>query len=311
MADNLLQQYVVQTLESFVLGFAAEMSYITDRNSSLKGSWYLSPAQHAIEFVVTNMFTITTFLYYINKVFNHHAGLEKFISDLGDKAAGTKRSWLERVVHVSLVVTFIMTLKFTYVKGFMLFVLQPCHITNLMYIYLLTLDTRRKLPHIMFNILLHLSWGILLAVVQPDLRDSHQFMEKHFFWYEHIILLALPIWCMWKKRFYVMPLQMNLALASFLGLAVYHSLILATVSLLSGVNVNYMLKPPIGLLEMFGAFYRPVMYLFCFALTFLMRFVIWEVVIRAVDKLRGHQLVDGGDKDQNLIQKSNRVKKEE
>ena len=155
------------------------------------------------------------------------------------------------------------------------------------------MDRFSKLSHMMFNIALHHSWGVLMAIMQPDLRDSTQFLEVPFFWFEHIVLLVIPCWAIWTGRFFLNPLSIKLATASFFIIAIYHSLLLTTVALVTGVNLNYVLKPPLGVLELFGIYYRPIMYLFCFFITLFTRYVLWAGVYKLIQSAKSFSAVDG------------------
>jgi uncharacterized membrane protein YwaF len=169
---------------------------------------------------------------------------------------------------------------YKYHKGASLFMTQPCHMSIIGYALLLSplADRQSKFNQVVFNMLVNQSWGAILAIVQPDLRDTHQFLEKEFFWFEHYILLAIPAYAIWTKRYHIIPKQAAFTLASFLSLAVYHSLILASCSIFTGVNLNYLLSPPVGILMWFGPWYRVVMYTACLPITFLNRYVVWASV---------------------------------
>lgn len=166
--------------------------------------------------------------------------------------------------------------------------LQPCHVNVMIYAALLCPLTDRfsKMPHLVFNILIYQSWGVIMAIIAPDLRDSNQFLEKFFFWYEHYILLIIPAYSIYTRRFHIIPGNFDLTMASFFILAVYHSLVLTAISLITATNLNYLLKPPVGILENFGPYYRAVMYCACLPITFFTRFVIWYPVELVLEKAR-------------------------
>lgn len=62
-----LADLIINPLESLVLVFAAEMPFHTDQSTSLTGSWFISPRQHAVEILLVNMVAISSFLIYVKK----------------------------------------------------------------------------------------------------------------------------------------------------------------------------------------------------------------------------------------------------
>jgi hypothetical protein len=101
---------------------------------------------------------------------------------------------------------------------------------------------------------------------------------------EHYALLITPVILVYNNRLTVFPRSYVFAFASFLLKGIYHSAVLAVVSLLSGKNLNYLLLPPPGPLEWFGQFYRAVMYAFCTFLTLVTRFGLVELVLRIIPR---------------------------
>ncbi|KAF9993686.1 hypothetical protein BGZ80_008059 [Entomortierella chlamydospora] len=96
---------------------------------------------------------------------------------------------------------------------------------------------------------------------------------------------------------------MDVFFMSFSIFALYHSFILSTISLLKGENLNYLLVPPPGILQSFGKWYRPVMYMFCVLLT-LTRYVLVEVVIQILPRRSINPAIDeakSGDKKRKLL----------
>jgi hypothetical protein len=125
-----------------------------------------------------------------------------------------------------------------------------------------------------------------MALAQPDFRDYWQFMEIPVFWLEHCLLLIVPLYCVYSQRFCVLPANRDLTLASFSVIAVYHSLILSIACILTGKNLNYLFCPPLGPLEVFGTWYRPVMYVFCLFVTVFTRQILWGLTLKVMDQVR-------------------------
>lgn len=89
----------------------------------------------------------------------------------------------------------------------------------------------------------------LLAIIFPDTRDYHQLFELEVFWIEHILLVLVPIYFMLTNRYIVLQQTWHMTVACYLIMALYHSLVLAFISILTGYNLNYMLNPPPGRLR--------------------------------------------------------------
>lgn len=121
------------------------------------------------------------------------------------------------------------------------------------------------IPRLLFNIYLHTLWGAVLALVFPDLRDHDMLGEVFNFFLgksgkftqsksirrrlinivlEHGLILVVPFYLLYTKRYNALPVSMDVALFSFYLYASYHSPLLHAVSLWSGYNINYTLVPP-------------------------------------------------------------------
>jgi hypothetical protein len=59
--------FLADPLERFVLQLAPPLPRETDWSTSLNGSWYLSPAQHGLEFILWNALLIYACWYYVKK----------------------------------------------------------------------------------------------------------------------------------------------------------------------------------------------------------------------------------------------------
>ena len=148
-----------------------------------------------------------------------------------------------------------------------IFLLQPCHLYAFTLCTLPLLPQRSFLPHFLFNVMIYILWGAMLAVIFPDLRDYAQLFELENFWIEHALVLILPIYFVVTKKYQLFPFSLSFAFTSWVAFALYHSAILCTAALTVGKNLNYMLAPPPGPLEYFGDAYRAVMFTFCIFLT--------------------------------------------
>ncbi|RKP12490.1 hypothetical protein BJ684DRAFT_20977, partial [Piptocephalis cylindrospora] len=133
-----------------------------------------------------------------------------------------------------------------------------------------------RLTHVIFNLYLQVTWGTLLALLVPDLRDYSAFLEVENFYFEHYALLLFPLYLTIQGRFIVWRPTWEGAIAGFLALSFYHSGVLAPLALITGRNLNYMLSPPPGTLISTAGWYRLIMYGFGLAFTFIQRYVFVE-----------------------------------
>ncbi|KAI9183080.1 hypothetical protein H9P43_003997 [Blastocladiella emersonii ATCC 22665] len=273
----------MQFVGDFVQSWSADLPLEMDRESSIYGSWYLSPVQHGIEFVLFNAFFVVFFVVFLKRALLPGTPVDAALR-LAKKGASAKRSKLDMTIVAILVASLSLVTYHKSNSGSLNFMLQPCHVSMLTLIVMLLWDQRSSVPHVMYNIYLHTMWGTLLAILSPDLRDAKQPLEAENFWFEHWALLITPLLLAWSNRLAVFPRSFDLAMAAFLAKALYHSLVLAPVALRSGNNLNYMLEPPLGPLELFKEFYRLVMYLFCCLLTYFTRYVLVEIVFMLVPR---------------------------
>ncbi|ORZ37837.1 transmembrane protein [Catenaria anguillulae PL171] len=273
----------MQLLGDFVKSWSADLPYDLDRTSSIYGSWYLSPTQHGVEFVLFNLFFVWAFRHFLAKSLKRGTPIDHAIQ-AAKRAALPTRSRLDVLMALVLTASLSLVTFHKYNSGNLNFLLQPCHVSMVTLIVMLLWDQRSSVPHVIFNIYLHTVWGTLLAILSPDLRDAKQFLERDNFWFEHWALLITPLIVAWSNRLAIFPPSFDLAMASFLFKALYHSLVLSAVALRTGNNLNYMLEPPLGPLELFAELYRLVMYLFCCALTFFTRYVLVKYALKMVPR---------------------------
>ncbi|KAF9392862.1 hypothetical protein CPB97_008453 [Podila verticillata] len=269
-----------ENMGDYLLAIAAEMPFETDWNSSLNGSWYLSPRRHTVEFLIYNVLFFLTVRYFYRRAL--YPGSP--ISQLFDVYKAPRfKSKIEIAVLVTLATSLLITVSHKWARGGMIYLLQPCHMSAMMLIAILAGPKTKKWPHILLNIYFHIMWGTMLALLSPDLRDYDQVFEVENFYIEHYLLLLTPFYMIWSNRYVIWPVSMDVALMSFSFFALYHSAILSSMALLRGQNLNYLLMPPPGPLQSFGKWYRPVMYMFCVLLT-MSRYFFVEVLIQVIPR---------------------------
>jgi len=92
----------------------------------------------------------------------------------------------------------------------------------------------------------------ILALLTPDLSDCDMFLEIPFFFLHHICLLIIPVYYITTRRVSVLggcdisSLVRNLKywVLSCAYFALFYFPFVSTLSVWSGINLNYMLSPP-------------------------------------------------------------------
>jgi adenylate cyclase len=157
-------------------------STVPDLNSSLDGSWYLSPSQHVLEYLGMNAAFPWLFQAYLSKSLQSGTNLEKVLHSKLPFAH--VEPLVDKILLAMLVASLGLTVVHKVVRRSAVFLLQPCHVSALALIVLLRMDPTQEKTHIAFNIYLHCMWGAALALLVPDLRDYNAFLEVENFWIE-------------------------------------------------------------------------------------------------------------------------------
>ncbi|KAF7722479.1 hypothetical protein EC973_003099 [Apophysomyces ossiformis] len=246
-------------LERQIRRLAKELPVETDWSQSTQGSWYIHPRQHAIEIV----FLSTTFAcasgYFLYQTLRPGTLIHKLITHFEPPGPA---SFTESLVLTSLIGSLALTLTHKIIRGNVLFMLQPCHMSALLLILVMSFpDKSSPIPHLLFNIYLHTQWGGLAALIFPDLRDHYLIGETFNFFAEHVLILAAPIYMIYSRRYLVLPATPDMALLSFFVYSFFHSPLLHLCALKSGLNLNYLFAPPpIKFLVKLGPMYRMALY---------------------------------------------------
>ncbi|KAG1181371.1 hypothetical protein G6F36_009935 [Rhizopus arrhizus] len=291
-------------LEGFILAIAADVPTETDWAQSSYGSWYNDPRQHGLEllFLATFYASITFILF--RRVLKPGKRHYKLLTEFQPPK---KASLTEKGMTIALASSLSLTLIHKIIRNRVWFMLQPCHISGLLLVFALLYPNKQSpLPHILFNIYLHLQWGALAALAFPDLREHSLIGETFNFFAEHVLLLIVPIYMIYSRRYVVLPKSKEILFLSFFSYCFFHTPVLHTLSLASGFNLNYMwTPPPIKLLLDLGPSYRIVMYGVAFILKFITRFICVETILT----LMSHKQLQAGKNNNNNSQIHKKSKK--
>lgn len=297
-------------LESWILAIAADVPVETNWAQSSYGSWYNQPRQHGLEIMfLASMYGLTTW-YLFRRLLTPGSKNYKLLSQFQPPA---RASLTERGMTLALICSLLLTLTHKIIRGRVWFMLQPCHMSGvLLLITLVYPDKRSPIPHIFFNIYLHLQWGALAALAFPDLREHTMIGETFNFFAEHILLLVVPVYMIYCRRFVVLPKSKEILLLSFFSYSFFHTPVLHVTSLISGFNLNYMFAPPpIKPLLQLGPFYRIAMYFAAFVFKFVTRFICVELILAIMPRKKivssPAQTNSSGNNNNNKIRKSKKI----
>ncbi|KAG1174618.1 hypothetical protein G6F70_007328 [Rhizopus microsporus] len=272
-------------IESWIIAIAADVPLETDWAQSSYGSWYNNPRQHGLElFFLATIYATATIIFF-RRLLRPGSRHYKLITEFEPPQ---KASITEKGMTLALASSLTLTLIHKIIRNRVWFMLQPCHMSGfLLVLSLLYPNKRSPLPHILFNIYLHLQWGALAALAFPDLREHYLIGETFNFFAEHALLLIVPIYMIYSRRYVVLPKSKEILCLSFFTYCFFHTPVLHALSLTSGFNLNYMwTPPPIKILLDLGPSYRIVMYGVAFILKFITRFICVETLLTVMPRKR-------------------------
>ncbi|KAK3814553.1 MAG: TMEM164 family-domain-containing protein [Linnemannia elongata] len=276
-----LEQEVVNPASKFVEKYAFEMPSVTDLTDTYKGTWYLSPRQHTIEFVCYNVLFFV--LLRVGLQLFRKKG-SAFYSPRLDQLTESINSnvlaghVMDKAVLVLLCGSYALTVYHKVFGDSYMYLLQPCHVNLLLLIFTMVGPKESKVTRMAFNSYLHYIWATIFALSFPDTTENGLYLVIENFWFEHYLLLLVPIYLIYTGRFVVFPLSFSYAVFSYALFCLFHSFVLSGLGLLTGHNLNYMLVPPNSpLMHMLGKYYRLVIYSGIFISCLVSRYILVEV----------------------------------
>ncbi|XP_063853538.1 transmembrane protein 164-like isoform X2 [Scylla paramamosain] len=158
------------------------------------------------------------------------------------KDRGGKRALL---VLVSMI--FGMEVGFKLASKQIIYLLNPCHVTTAIQIYLLAAPPSRFVTAV-FRVHLNFLNGAVLALVFPVTNSRQLPFEVEMYWVEHVMMLVTPYYLLRLGGVYTVEDQwdMSWTIMSLGILLIYHFLPLQLIGMLSQVNLNNMLCPAIS-----------------------------------------------------------------
>lgn len=229
---------------------------IASKKITSNGLWYLSPEDHAREFILFNFLMIL--LFYItlrkgNASAREHGNYNRGDNDLNNsrfypsqhKTSLQTLPMMLKVYRGILTVCLIVTVLHKWNGNKLPNLLMPCHITTFLLLYSLwSLNYQRA--ETVFNVSIYFMFFTWLAIAVPDLRDLNQFGERINFWVHHWILAIIPLHILYTEHYRVNNEEhYYLKLTICFGIFIHYDVMLIA-AIMTGFNVGYMLFPPPG-----------------------------------------------------------------
>ncbi|KAF9996181.1 hypothetical protein BGZ80_009452 [Entomortierella chlamydospora] len=278
-----VETYIVNPAAKFVeKNIAMEMPIVTDLTDTYKGTWYLSPRQHTIEFVCYNVlfFVLLRVAFYIFRK-KGSAFYSPRLDQLSESISNNVLSAhvMDKAVLILLCGSYALTVYHKVFGDNFMYLLQPCHVNLLLLIFTMVGPKGSKVTTMAFNSYLHYIWATIVALSFPDSTDNGLWLVIENFWFEHYLLLLVPVYLIYTGRFAVYPLSFSYAVFSYALFSLFHSFVLSSFGLITGHNLNYMLVPPNSpVMHNFGKYYRLAVYVTMFVMCLVSRYVIVEVL---------------------------------
>ncbi|XP_063376244.1 transmembrane protein 164 [Cydia fagiglandana] len=162
----------------------------------------------------------------------------------------------KRLLVILLALLWGMEIGFKFASRTVIYLLNPCHVTTLMQIYLLAAPPSRTVTAV-FRIHLYLLNGPLLAFLFPETASRQIPAEAALYWIQHGMMCVIPYYLLRIGGVYnVEPLgDFNWAIVSYCLNLLYHFIILQAIAIPAQVNLNHIICP--ALLDPFeGPWYR-------------------------------------------------------
>ncbi|XP_035726923.1 transmembrane protein 164-like [Vespa mandarinia] len=201
------------------------------RNVGPECAYYLSTKRKIIETAFVSIFIISFWVWGFKKI-----TLPKRLPYINQDRLGKK----VLLIIMSMVLGVEIGFKFT--SRTIIYLLNPCHITTAMQIYLLAADPSPMVTSI-FRIHMNLMNGPVLAFLFPETESRRIFPDKAVYYIQHGLMLVIPYYLLRIGGVYnVEPLSdLNWSILSYGFNLAYHFWILQLIALPVQVNLSHML----------------------------------------------------------------------
>ncbi|KYM86671.1 hypothetical protein ALC53_03821 [Atta colombica] len=201
------------------------------RNVGPECASYLTLKRRIIETLFISVFIISCIIWGLKRI-----TLPKKLAYVGQDRVG------RRVLLIMMSLVLGMEIGFKFTSRTVIYLLNPCHITTALQLYLLAADPSPMVTTI-FRIHLNLLNGPVLAYLFPETESRIIFADKALYYIQHGLMLIIPYYLLRIGGVYnIEPLSdMSWSILSY-GLNVgYHFWIVQSVALPVQVNLSHML----------------------------------------------------------------------
>ena len=266
--------------------FLEEIPYATRDTDIRLSTWYLPPHQVVIEWVLFSAIFIW--------IISH--GKPSFSGDTtGNRPPGNPSLFLISSATLLAVIFYKLRAWIELGEWFApLYLLQPCHVLLTGYVvvcYLKDAPRFRPLSRTIFHVLFDLQWFTYVATALPDTRallERDFFGEYFLFYFEHILLMVLPVWLKLTRfdscSHTTSRERLYRALYSTAWFGIHHIQVMTPVSLVSGIQINYQTHLPEYALPWFGKMYKPVITGLSFVAIMMFAFIVDPLMVRTARK---------------------------
>lgn len=208
-----------------------------------------------IDFFVVNGANVALYAYLTRK----NSTVQRVLARFASLRPTASRTWLDVAIASGLSLTFAASAHYkmniteprrgsTHARFQLLWLLQPCYISLGMVLFVVLFPRSRHNARV-FALLCSWVWGAVASFLFPDRDGYTQPLELENYFLQHYLILLTPLLYLACRRTsaYAHMSWREAATMTLYGDVIhnlYHFLFLWTVSMLSDVNLNYMLSPP-------------------------------------------------------------------
>ncbi|XP_053688272.1 uncharacterized protein LOC128737621 [Sabethes cyaneus] len=156
---------------------------------------------------------------------------------------GEAPSLVKQILLITMTLTLGVEIGFKFATRTVIYILNPCHVTTLMQIYLLACNKPKKSTTGLFRLQMNYLNGPLLAFMFPE-TDSRQLpMEAAIYWIQHALMCIIPIYLLRTGGVYNMEAMNDFTwnTIGYAAIIIYHFAFLQIVAIPTQVNLNHML----------------------------------------------------------------------
>jgi hypothetical protein len=262
--------------------FLEDVPYASPSTDERLSTWYLPPHQVVVEWFIFSVIFIITIIHGMPS----HSGKLLYVNGMGIR-------WAFRTCQLTLLAVVYYKVRAWVQLGewfAVLYLLQPCHMLLAGYTVMVSHMNKRWAVGL-FHVLFDLQWFTYVATTLPDTRallERDFFGEFFLFYFEHVMLMILPVWLArthfnnithltWEDRVYR-------AWYSLAWFGIHHIQVMTPVSLVSGIQINYQTHLPEYALPWFGRWYKSAVTGLSFVAILLFAFVVDPLVKKVLRK---------------------------